>query len=184
MGALLALSVGLSMDAFAVALCKGLALGRVRFRQGLAVGLWFGFFQGLMPCVGFLLGSSVGPLFSAFDHWIAAGLLGFIGVNMLREALWGDGEGPNGDLSFRAMAVLAIATSVDALVAGISMTAMDLPYGIFIACGFIVLVTFCLSFLGTMLGARVSARTGPKAELLGGIILLFLAGKILSEHLA
>ena len=122
------LAVGLSMDAFAVAVCKGLAMRRVSLRQAAWVGLWFGGFQFLMPLLGFLLANSFAQAIASFDHWIAFLLLAVIGGNMVREALSAGEEEVSGDLSVRAMFLLAIATSIDALAAGISLVAgVSLP---------------------------------------------------------
>lgn len=189
---LLILAVGLSMDAFAVSICKGLALGRASWKQSAWVGLWFGGFQALMPLLGFLLANSFHSVISTFDHWIAFVLLLIIGGSMIKEALSGDEEETNGDLRIKAMLLLAIATSIDALAAGISLVAVvELPLfaagslqwnsiGVAVAC--IGLVTFLFSTVGVKVGARIGGRYGKKAELLGGGILMLLGLKILLEH--
>lgn len=189
---LLILAIGLSMDAFAVSICKGLALGRASWKQSAWVGLWFGGFQAIMPFLGFLLANSFQAVISAFDHWIAFVLLVIIGGGMLREALSGDEEETSGDLGIRAMLLLAIATSIDALAAGISLVAVvELPLfagGVFqwnsigVAVSCIGLVTFLLSTIGVKMGARIGGQYGKKAELLGGGILILLGLKILLEH--
>ena len=187
------LAVGLSMDAFAVAVCKGLAMRRVSLRQAAWVGLWFGGFQFLMPLLGFLLANSFAQAIASFDHWIAFLLLAVIGGNMVREALSAGEEEVSGDLSVRAMFLLAIATSIDALAAGISLVAgVSLPLlvngrfnpaSIWVAIGLIGRTTFLLSTAGVKLGNRFGARYEKKAELAGGLILILLGLKILLEHL-
>ena len=187
------LAVGLSMDAFAVAVCKGLAMRRVSLRQAAWVGLWFGGFQFLMPLLGFLLANSFAQAIASFDHWIAFLLLAVIGGNMVREALSAGEEEVSGDLSVRAMFLLAVATSIDALAAGISLVAgVSLPMlvngrfnpaSIWVAIGLIGLTTFLLSTAGVKLGNRFGARYEKKAELAGGLILILLGLKILLEHL-
>ena len=187
------LAVGLSMDAFAVAVCKGLAMRRVSLRQAAWVGLWFGGFQFLMPLLGFLLANSFAQAIASFDHWIAFLLLAVIGGNMVREALSAGEEEVYGDLSVRAMFLLAVATSIDALAAGISLVAgVSLPLlvngrfnpaSIWVAIGLIGLTTFLLSTAGVKLGNRFGARYEKKAELAGGLILILLGLKILLEHL-
>ena len=187
------LAVGLSMDAFAVAVCKGLAMRRVSLRQAAWVGLWFGGFQFLMPLLGFLLANSFAQAIASFDHWIAFLLLAVIGGNMVREALSAGEEEVSGDLSVRAMFLLAVATSIDALAAGIALVAgVSLPLlgngrfnpaSIWVAIGLIGLTTFLLSTAGVKLGNRFGARYEKKAELAGGLILILLGLKILLEHL-
>ena len=187
------LAVGLSMDAFAVAVCKGLAMRRVSLRQAAWVGLWFGGFQFLMPLLGFLLANSFAQAIASFDHWIAFLLLAVIGGNMVREALSAGEEEVTGDLSVRAMFLLAVATSIDALAAGISLVAgVGLPLlvngrfnpaSIWVAIGLIGLTTFLLSTAGVKLGNRFGARYEKKAELAGGLILILLGLKILLELL-
>ena len=181
------------MDAFAVAVCKGLAMRRVSLRQAAWVGLWFGGFQFLMPLLGFLLANSFAQAIASFDHWIAFLLLAVIGGNMVREALSAGEEEVSGDLSVRAMFLLAVATSIDALAAGISLVAgVSLPLlvngrfnpaSIWVAIGLIGLTTFLLSTAGVKLGNRFGARYEKKAELAGGLILILLGLKILLEHL-
>lgn len=190
---LFVLAVGLSMDAFAVAVCKGLAVKRVTGRQALWVGLWFGGFQALMPLLGFLLANSFSQAIEAFDHWIAFLLLLFIGGNMVREALSSQAEEVSGDLSPKSMLLLAIATSIDALAAGISLVAVvRLPLfeggalnlsSIWVAIALIGLVTFTLSAVGLWIGNRFGSKYEKRSELFGGAILILLGVKILLEHL-
>lgn len=187
------IAVGLSMDAFAVSVCKGLSAGKVRLRHALIAGVWFGGFQALMPLVGFLLANSFYQVIEVFDHWIAFVLLLIIGGNMIKEALSSGEEETSDDLSCRAMVLLAIATSIDALAAGISLLAVvELPLitaeginwsSVWVAVSLIGVITFGLSALGVKLGNRFGARYEKKAELLGGVILVVLGTKILLEHL-
>lgn len=175
------LAVGLAMDAFAIAICKGLALGKANWKGMLTVGLWFGFFQALMPIIGFYLGRSFYDLIEDYDHWIAAGLLVAIGANMIREALSEDGEDINADLGFKVMLVLAIATSIDALAVGISI-AMNSDGGIFVPALVIGLITMMISVAGVKIGSAFGDRFGSRAEILGGIILILIGAKIVLEH--
>ena len=179
---LLLLAVGLSMDAFAVSVCKGLSLKKVSFGAMALVGLWFGAFQMGMPLIGYFLGSTVAHLIEGVDHWIVFILLGLIGGNMLREALWGGEEEVDASLSFRQMLPLAVATSIDALAAGASMAMMG-GVSVFRDTAVIGLVTFCLSALGVRAGALFGARFEKAAKAAGGIILILLGVKILLEHL-
>ena len=184
-GELLLLAVGLSMDAFAVSVCKGLALRRVTLRAELTCGLWFGGFQALMPLIGFFLGTLFAAAIQAVDHWIAFGLLAIIGANMLKEAFSQEEECccENGaDLSVKTMFVMAVATSIDALAVGISL-AMVGNVNIFFAVTLIGLCTCLLSALGVKIGNVFGSRFENKAEIAGGIILILLGVKILLEHL-
>ncbi len=177
------LAVGLSMDAFAVAVCKGLSLRQVKPSQMALVGLWFGGFQALMPVLGYLLGVRFRDSITAFDHWIAFFLLGLIGVNMIREALSKEKEAQeeSASLSPRAMLPLAVATSIDALAVGVSFA--FLAVDIVPAVSFIGVVTFLLSAAGVKAGAVFGLRYKSRAELAGGIILILIGVKILLEHL-
>ncbi len=179
---LLLLGVGLSMDAFAVSVCKGLAMKGAGWKAQITCGAWFGGFQALMPLAGYFLGSLFAQAIAAFDHWVAFGLLALIGGNMLREALSGEEEAADGDLSFGTMLVMAVATSIDALAVGISL-AMAGEVNIFLAVAIIGLTTFCLSALGVKVGAIFGSRYEKKAEAAGGVILILLGAKILLEHL-
>lgn len=174
------IGIGLAMDAFAVSLCKGLAMRTPSVRQMVIVGLWFGGFQALMPLIGYLLGSSFYDLISDYDHWIAFGLLSVIGVNMIREA-FSDEDEVDDDLGVRTMSLLAIATSIDALVVGISM-AMD-GGDILPSVAIIGIVTFLLTAAGVRLGSVFGDRFGSKAAVFGGIVLILIGLRILLEHL-
>ena len=175
----LILAVGLAMDAFAVSVCKGLAMGRPTWRQAAVPGLWFGGFQGLMPCLGWLLGARFSAYITAVDHWIAFGLLAVLGINMLREAREGP-EAADGSLAWRPMLAMAVATSIDALAVGITFAFLDVA--ILPAAGTIAGVTCLLSALGVRLGGRFGEKLEGRAQVLGGVILILLGGKILLEH--
>ena len=177
------LAIGVSMDAFAVAICKGLAMKKATLKAGAVVGGWFGGFQALMPLIGFFLGSLFAEAIQAVDHWVAFGLLAVIGGSMLKEGLEKgcDCEGHNADLSFKTMFVMAVATSIDALAVGISL-AMAGNVNIWIAITLIGLTTFGFSALGVKLGNVFGCRFEKKAQLAGGIILLLLGLKIVLEH--
>lgn len=183
---LFTLAVGLSMDAFAVAICKGLAMKKITVGKAAIVGLWFGGFQGLMPLVGYFLGVQFEDKITSIDHWIAFVLLGLIGLNMIREALFGEEEGcssceEDADLSVKSMFVLAVATSIDALAIGVTFA--FLKVNIWSAISFIGVITFLFSMVGVKVGNVFGVRYKSKAELAGGIILILLGVKILLEHL-
>ena len=182
-GELILLAVGLSMDAFAVSVCKGLSMKRATLRAQLTCGAWFGGFQALMPLIGFFLGALFLDAISSIDHWVAFALLAIIGVNMIREAHSGEeGEEANADLSVKTMFVLAVATSIDALAVGISL-AMAGDVNIAQAGVLIGLTTFLLSAVGVKVGNLFGSRYEKRAELAGGVILILLGVKILLEHL-
>jgi putative Mn2+ efflux pump MntP len=174
-------AVGLSMDAFAVAVCKGLALKRADGKSMALVGLWFGGFQALMPVLGYLVGVQFKDAITAVDHWIAFGLLAIIGGNMIREAASGGEEAEDASLSAKTMALLALATSIDALAVGVGFAFLSV--NITAAAGFIGAVTFLLSAVGMKVGSVFGGRYKARAELAGGVILILLGTKILLEHL-
>jgi putative Mn2+ efflux pump MntP len=181
------LAIGLSMDAFAVAICKGLATFNLKKRHMILTGLWFGGFQALMPLIGYFLGTAFEKYVTAIDHFIAFFLLGAIGANMIKESFEkDDDENECSDCyAFKTMFVMAIATSIDALAAGISL-AMDLKGNntyAYIAVTFIGIITFTLSALGVKIGNIYGAKFKSKAEFAGGLILILLGTKILMEHL-
>ena len=179
---LLLLGVGLSMDAFAVSVCKGLAMKKATLKAELTCGAWFGGFQALMPLIGFYLGTLFAEAIQAFDHWVAFGLLALIGGNMLKEAFGGEEECPCADLSVKTMFLMAVATSIDALAVGISL-AMVGDVNIWAAVSLIGVTTFALSAAGVAVGNVFDSRYEKKAEMAGGIILILLGVKILLEHL-
>jgi len=180
---LLLIAVGLSMDAFSVSICKGLNTKRFSWRMALTCGVWFGFFQALMPTVGYFLGAQFQEMIEAYDHWIAFGLLLLIGANMIREAVWGkkeEGE-DNDSLDFKTMFLLAIATSIDALAVGVSFACIQVKLwsSVFI----IGLTTFGFSVLGVKIGNVFGSKYEKSAGIIGGIILILIGLKILLEHL-
>jgi len=177
------LGLGLSMDAFAVAVCKGLAVKKAKISQMLIAGAWFGGFQALMPLIGYFLGSAFNSYIEKFDHWVAFVLLALIGANMLREAFSKEEEKP-ADASFgvKTMLIMAIATSIDALAGGIAL-AMDANTNIWGAVACIGVITFLLSAAGIKIGNIFGAKYKSKAEIAGGVILILLGLKILLEHL-
>ncbi|MBD9221449.1 MAG: manganese efflux pump [Firmicutes bacterium] len=186
-GELFLLAVGLSMDAFAVSVCKGLAMKKATLKAEATCGLWFGGFQALMPTIGFFLGALFADAIEAFDHWVAFALLAIIGINMLKEALEkkdepGDNPEKDADLSVKTMFLMAVATSIDALAVGISL-AMVGSVNIWLAAAFIGICTCLLSALGVKIGNVFGSRYEKKAELAGGVILILLGVKILLEHL-
>ncbi len=174
-------AVGLSMDAFAVSVCKGLAMKKLELKKILTIGLWFGGFQALMPTVGYLLGSQFEQYVTAIDHWIAFVLLALIGISMIREALSKKEEEANDSTDIKTMFLLAVATSIDALAVGV--TYAFLKVAIIPAVSFIGIVTFALSLAGVRIGNIFGIKYKSKAELAGGIILILMGTKILLEHL-
>lgn len=175
------IAVGLSMDAFAVSVCKGLAMPKCTFKKAAIVGLWFGGFQALMPAIGYILGAQFQEAIASIDHWIAFVLLALIGGNMIHEALDNDEEEANASLDVKTMFLLAVATSIDALAIGITFA--FLKVNIIPAVCFIGIVTFIISFAGVKIGNVFGARYKNKAEIVGGVILILLGLKILLEHL-
>ena len=175
------IAVGLSMDAFAVAVCKGLALRKVSLGQMALVGLWFGGFQALMPLAGYFVGVQFKEQITAIDHWIAFALLAIIGGNMIRESLSKEEECPDASLSVKVMLPMAVATSIDALAVGVSFAFLSVNIGA--AVSFIGVITFALSMVGVKVGSLFGAKYKSKAELAGGIILILMGLKILLEHL-
>ena len=190
-GELLLLAVGVSMDAFAVSICKGLAMKKATLKASMTCGVWFGGFQALMPTIGFFLGTLFAEAIQAVDHWVAFVLLGIIGINKLKEAFETQecsccgncdcGE-KNTDLSVKTMFVMAVATSIDALAVGISL-AMAGNVNIWLAAALIGLCTCGFSAAGVQIGNIFGAKFEKKAQLDGGLILVLLGVKILLEHL-
>jgi len=179
---LLLIAVGLSMDAFAVSICKGLSTRRLQPRHYLLIGAWFGGFQALMPMAGYLLGSAFDTYIASFDHWIAFVLLALIGANMVKESFSGEEEEQNASFAVRTMFVLAVATSIDALAVGVTFALLP-GIGILPAAALIGTTTFFLSALGLKVGNVFGLRYKARAELAGGIILICMGIKILLEHL-
>lgn len=179
------IAVGLSMDAFAVSICKGLACREQNLRSNLLAGLYFGGFQGLMPAIGWLLGVRFSEAITSIDHWIAFVLLSFIGGSMIRESRSGaEEEELDASFGFRAMLPLAVATSIDALAVGVSFAFLGMTgREILGAAALIGAVTFVLSAVGVRVGSVFGSRFKSRAELCGGVILIFIGLKILLEHL-
>ena len=175
-------ALGLSMDAFAVSVCKGLAVGRAKTRHYLLVGIWFGGFQALMPLIGYYLGTMFERYIVRFDHWIAFGLLVFIGGNMIFESFCKKEEEADASFAPRKMFLLAVATSIDALAVGVTYALLP-DVNIFLAVGAIGILTFIMSALGLKLGCVFGLRYKSRAELAGGIILVLMGTKILFDHL-
>lgn len=179
---LFVIAVGLSMDAFAVSVCKGLAVKKIGKRHIFSVGMYFGGFQALMPLIGYIVGRQFESLITSIDHWIAFVLLAVIGGNMAREALSGDeDETPDSSFDFKTMLPLAVATSIDALAVGVTFAFLNVS--IIPAVLLIGATTFAISAGGLQVGNVFGTRYKSKAELVGGIILICLGGKILIEHL-
>ena len=175
------IAIALSMDAFAVSICKGLSVQKAEAKHMLTAGLYFGSFQALMPLIGFLLGFKLERFIVSVDHWIAFVLLAIIGGNMIKEALGGDEEEHDASFSFKAMLPLAVATSIDALAVGISFAFLGVD--IVMAAALIGVTTFVLSAVGVWVGNAFGAKYKSKAELAGGIVLILIGTKILLEHL-
>lgn len=177
------LAVGLSMDAFAVSICKGLAMKKLTVKQAVIVGAWFGGFQALMPTLGYLLGTTFARFVNAVSDWIAFVLLALIGANMIKEALSKEEEEEaDASLGVKEMFVLAVATSIDAFAVGVSFACMEIGSMIVPAVLFIGVVTFSLSVAGVKVGNVFGTKYKAKAELAGGIILILLGVKILLQH--
>lgn len=174
------IAIGLSMDAFAVSIAKGLSVSAIRPRHSLCVGGWFGGFQAIMPLLGFYLGITFSRLVASVDHWIAFVLLGLIGCNMIKEAMDDEKIVPDPDFSLRTMFLMAVATSIDALAVGVSFAVLSVD--IWSAIAIIGITTFVLSVIGLKIGNVFGSRYKSKAEFVGGAILLTLGIKILIEH--
>lgn len=182
---LLLTAIALSMDAFAVSVCKGLGMRRMRYDQALVISLYFGVFQALMPLIGWLLGTSFSRYIQAFDHWIAFVLLAFLGGKMLWDVFHekedGKQESAERRLDHRELFMLAIATSIDALAVGIAFACLDV--NIWSSISIIGVTTLVISFAGVWIGNRFGNRFQKKAEIAGGLVLILIGVKILAEHL-
>lgn len=179
---LLLLAIGLSMDAFAVSVCKGLSTQKLTAKHYLLIGAWFGGFQALMPLIGYFLGSTFEQYITSIDHWVAFVLLSIIGGSMLREGFSKEEENVDPSFSFKTMLVLAVATSIDALAVGITFALLP-DVNIVAAVSFIGVVTFVLSAIGLKVGNIFGSKYKNKAEIAGGVILILIGLKILLEHL-
>ncbi len=178
---LFVIAVGLSMDAFAVSVCKGLSVQKMKLSHALTCGVYFGGFQGLMPFIGYLLGSQFEEAIVSIDHWVAFVLLGLIGLNMIKESRDTDCETLDSSFGVKAMIPLAVATSIDALAIGVTFA--FLRVNIFWAVLFIGVITFTLSSIGVKVGNVFGSKYKSKAEFAGGLILVLMGTKILLEHL-
>ncbi len=176
------IAAGLSMDAFAVAVCKGLSTEKLSVKHYFIIGAWFGGFQGIMPAIGYLLGNTFEKYIVAVDHWIAFALLVLIGSNMIREGMSKEDEKANNSFSFKTMFVLAVATSIDALAIGITFAVLD-QVNIYLAVSLVGAITFVLSALGLKIGNVFGVKYKSGAEITGGVILCLIGLKILLEHL-
>ncbi len=183
--------VGLSMDAFAVAVCKGLGMRRINWRHAFVIALFFGGFQGLMPLIGWALGTQFAALITPIDHWIAFILLAFIGGKMLKDAFGEEGgcdedcgcacEDAEPKLDLKELVILAVATSIDALAVGITLAFLNV--NIWLAVALIGVTTFVLSFIGVAIGNQFGSRFEKPATIVGGVVLILIGLKILLEHL-
>lgn len=177
---LLLIAIGVSMDAFAVSICKGISVGTLRPVYPFKAAIWFGGFQALMPLAGYFLGVGFADMVSAVDHWIAFALLCLIGANMIKDASTDGNPSPNPDFSFRTMLPGAVATSIDAFAIGVSLALFKID--IWYAIAVIGITTALFSAAGVYIGSRFGGRFRSKATLVGGIILCFIGIKILIEH--
>ena len=178
---LLFLAIGLSMDAFAVAVCKGLSSKHFNQKHAVIIALYFGTFQALMPAIGYLLGSRFQQSITAYDHWIAFALLSHIGGSMIKESFDHETETSSPSINFKEMLVLAIATSIDALAVGVTFAFLQVS--LIPAISIIGITAFVMSFLGVKVGHVFGTKYKSKAEFAGGLILIVIGGKILIEHL-
>ena len=179
---LMVIAVGLSMDAFAISMCKGLSMRRLNYGHAVIIALFFGIFQALMPLTGWALGVQFSSYIKSCDHWIAFILLAFIGIKMIKEAFSDDTDDCNGGgLDIKELIILSVATSIDALAAGISFACLNVA--ILPSCAVVGLTTFVICIAGVLLGNRFGAKYKSKAEFFGGVILVLIGLKILLEHL-
>ena len=179
---ILLLGIGLSMDAFAVSICKGLSTKKLQVKHYLIIGAWFGGFQALMPTIGYFLGSTFEQYITAFDHWVAFVLLAAIGANMIKESFSKEESETNVSFAFKTMLLMALATSIDALAVGITFALLP-EVNVPLAVCLIGATTFLCSAAGLRVGNLFGLRYKAKAELAGGIILILIGLKILLEHL-
>jgi len=179
---LLLIAVGLSMDAFAVAVSKGLCVKECKPRHAVIAGTYFGVFQAVMPLIGYFFGVQFADRINAYDHWVAFGLLALIGLNMIRESFSKE-EGGNGSFGFKSMIIMALATSIDALAVGVTFALLPQAIHILLSVLIIGAITFGLSYLGVKLGAAIGPRLKKGAEIAGGVILILIGVKVLLEHL-
>lgn len=175
------IGIGLAMDAFAVSICKGLSMKKIKWKSAIIIALYFGIFQAGMPVIGYFLGSTFSSFVQKVDHWIAFILLAIIGGNMIKESTDDELDKRNDDVGIKTMIVLAIATSIDALTIGITFAFFDV--NLVLAITIIGIITFILSIGGVLIGNKFGDKFQNKAELIGGIILIIIGLKVLLEHL-
>ena len=175
------IGIALAMDAFAVSICKGLAMSKMSYKKTIIIALFFGVFQALMPLLGYFLGNAFASSIAAIDHWIAFILLGLIGINMIKEALDDEIECVDDTLRIGDLIMLSIATSIDALAVGITFAFFKVS--ILSAISIIGIITFILCVIGVKIGNVFGEKYKSKAEIIGGIILILIGFKILIEHL-
>ena len=173
--------IALAMDAFAVSICKGLTLKKMEISKALICGIYFGVFQAIMPLIGYFIGKSFITFIESFDHWIAFAILAIIGINMIRESFSKEEVDP--DFSAKAMLILALATSIDALTMGLSFSMVDLRVNIFAAVTIIGVITFILSGLGVFIGNIFGLRFNKIAQIIGGVCLVLIGVKVLLDGL-
>lgn len=178
---ILLISIGLAMDAFAISICKGLSMRKMNWKKAIIIGLYFGIFQGIMPIIGYLLGTTFDHFITSIDHWIALILLTDIGINMVKDAFSDESENCNENIDAKTMIILAIATSIDALAVGITFACLRVK--IVLPVISIGTITFILSVIGVKIGNKFGNIYKAKAEIMGGIILILLGIKIVLEHL-
>lgn len=174
------LSVGLSMDAFAASICKGLWMRPFSFRKGILIGLYFGFFQSMMPLLGYFMGRTISPIMESMDHWIVFFLLGMIGLHMIMDS-FSPSTSFDSSVSIKEMIPLAFATSMDAFAVGISFSCLKMP--LFFPIFFIGFITCILSIFGSKIGSLFGSSSYQSSQILGGLLLIFLGLKVLVEHL-
>ena len=177
----LLIALGLAMDAFAVSICKGISMKKMNWKKAVIVGLYFGIFQGLMPVIGYFLGTTFENAVTKIDHWVAFTLLSAIGLNMIKQVFSKETENYNDNVDFKTMVILAIATSIDALAIGITFA--FLKTNIVFATLSIASITFVVCVIGIKIGNKFGDKFEKKSEVIGGLILIFMGIKILLEHL-
>ena len=178
---IIAIGIGLAMDAFAVSICKGLSMKKIDWKKAIIIALYFGVFQALMPVLGYFLGSTFSSFVQSVDHWIAFILLAIIGGNMIKDSTDDEVEKRNDKVDVKTMLLLAIATSIDALAVGVTFAFFEV--NLLLSISIIGIITFVLSFLGVIIGNKFGDKFQNRAELAGGIVLIIIGLKILLEHL-
>lgn len=176
---LIVLAVGLSMDAFAVSICKGLQIKNINYNKSIKIALYFGLFQGLMPLIGYLLGNIFKDVILNLDHWLAFGLLSLIGIDLIKES--NNEVEINEQVDLKSMILLSIATSIDALAVGITFSVLEI--NIIVSVLIITIITFINCFIGTIIGIKIGNKINKLAKIIGGLILIVIGLKILIEHL-